>query len=357
MRRDYIRAGLLAGTAVALALAACGAEGETPAAPTPSQAYFPVQRCVNLANALNAPVEGDWGYRIEDSHLDVIKAGGFDSVRVLIDWHSHADAEPPYRIDPAYFERIDHVASASLEAGLAVIIDMHDYNALYADPETHGPRATEIWRQIAEHYSDAPPELIFEPVNEPRDALSGIVWEALAGDLVRAIRKSNPTRTIILGGDNWSSLYGLTRLHLPDDPYLVATFHYYEPYEFTHQGADWFDDPPPAGRPWGTTGEQRAVEGHVAEGAAWGRDNATPVFLGEFGAFEAATASSRRDWTRTVREAAEAEGLPWCYFDFTTGFGVWDRETQDWIPEVAEPLGVGGGAGRANADGVPALRR
>src|SRR5690606_16602063 len=55
--------------AVVAAAAGCSRADSAPAAPAPSQAYFPVQRCINLANALNAPNEGDWGYRIEAEHL------------------------------------------------------------------------------------------------------------------------------------------------------------------------------------------------------------------------------------------------------------------------------------------------
>ncbi len=347
------------------ALAACGEAGEgprvsgasgssgaaarAPGAPAASRAYFPVQRCINLANALNAPNEGEWGYRIEEEHLRIIAAAGFDTIRVLIDWHSHTETGAPYRVDPAYFVRIDEVIRQGFASGLNVIIDMHDYLDLYSTPRAHRDRTLAIWRQIAERYADWPQELIFEPVNEPRDALSGAVWEALAADLVRTIRVSNPTRTIILGGDNWSSLAGLLRLRLPDDPYLVATFHYYTPHEFTHQGADWHDDPPPVGLRWGQERERAVLRAQMDEAAAWAAANRTPVFLGEFGVFRAADLSDRAAWTRAVREGAEVNMMPWCYFDFTAGFDAYDRETGRWIPEIAAALNTAGSA--------PTLRR
>lgn len=340
---------LIVAAALAAALTACSDADTAPAAPVASGAYFPVERCINLANALNAPNEGEWGYRIEEDHLRIVADAGFDTVRVLIDWHSHAGEAAPYTIDPAYFARIDEVIAQSFAQGLSVIIDMHDYLALYADPEAHRERAVAIYRQIAEHYADYPPELIIELVNEPREALSDVTWEALAADLVAAIRESNPTRTLIVGGDNWSSLYGLQRLHLPDDPYLVATFHYYEPYDFTHQGGDWFDDPPPVGLRWGSPAEQAELRRHMDAAGEWAKENRTPVFLGEFGAFRAADADSRAAWTKAMREGAEANDMPWCYFDFAAGFGAWDPETQSWAPEILAAL--------RSADRPPTLRR
>jgi len=324
------------------ALAACSADDAPTAAPSPSRAAFPVERCVNLANALNAPVEGEWGYVIEDQHLQAIAAAGFDTVRVLIDWHSHAGEAPPYAVDPARFERIDAVIEQAFAAGLTVIIDMHSYTALKDDPDRHGPRAVAIWRQIAAHYRDYPESLIFEPVNEPIRRLSGERWFALADRLVAAIRETNPTRTIILGGDDWSSIEGLMRLRLPDDPRLVATFHYYAPYEFTHQGARWFEGAPPVGRGFGAPHEREAVRRDMLRAAEWSARNRTPVFLGEFGAIRHAALDDRAEWAQTARAAAEEAGLAWCWFDFAAGFEAYDPAREAWIDPVLEALIPGG---------------
>lgn len=320
-----------------LALAGCGASAPAPA-PQDSQAEFPVKRCINLANALNAPVEGEWGYRIAETDLQTIAAAGFDTVRVAIDWHSHTSDDGPYVVDPDYFARIDEVIDQSLAAGLNVIIDMHDYDALKREPELHAARAVGIWRQIAERYQDYPDSLIFEPVNEPIYELSGERWFALAERLVAAIRETNPTRTLIIGGDDWSSLDGLMRLKLPDDPYLVATFHYYEPFDFTHQGAEWFEGAPPVGTGFGTQREIRAVQRDMTRAAAWARRNRTPLFLGEFGAIAKAPLDARARYARTVRKAAEANGIAWCYFDFAAGFEAYDQNADDWIPPMREAL-------------------
>ncbi|WP_022696506.1 glycoside hydrolase family 5 protein [Euryhalocaulis caribicus] len=327
----------------ALAVAACGAEfapdvSEAPVAPTASRAEFPVQRCVNLANALNAPVEGDWGYAITQGDLQTIADGGFDTVRVLIDWHSHALEAAPYTVDPERFARIDEVIAQAFEADLNVIIDMHSYTDMKDRPDFHAPRVLAIWRQIGERYRDYPDSLIFEPVNEPIRKLSGEKWFALAEELVDAIRETNPARTIILGGDDWSSVEGLMRLRLPDDPYLVATFHYYEPFDFTHQGASWFKNAPPVGTGFGASHEIEAVQHDIAKAQDWAERNRTPVFLGEFGPIRHGETADRAVWTKTVREAAEAGGMGWCYFDFTAGFDIYDSDAGDWVAPVHAAL-------------------
>ena len=50
----------------------------------------PVDRCMNLGGALEAPNEGDWGYTIRAEDLETIKAAGFDTVRLPVRWDVHA---------------------------------------------------------------------------------------------------------------------------------------------------------------------------------------------------------------------------------------------------------------------------
>src|SRR4051794_25399343 len=64
-------------------------------------------RGINLGNALDAPQEGAWGVKLEDSYFRVIADAGFGSVRIPIRWSTHAESTPPYRIEPDFFGRVD----------------------------------------------------------------------------------------------------------------------------------------------------------------------------------------------------------------------------------------------------------
>jgi endoglucanase len=48
------------------------------------------------------------------------------------------------------------------------------------------------------------------------------------------------------------------------------------------------------------------------------------VFVGEFGAYSKADSASRVTFTRTMRDAIEARGMHWAYWEFAAGFGVYD---------------------------------
>ncbi len=320
---------------LALFLSACG-ERVSRAQPAPGPAGF--KRCVNLANALNAPNEGEWGYVIRKADLQRIAAAGFDSVRVVIAWQHHAAAQAPFTIDPVFFARIDEVIQQAQGFGLGVVIDLHDDTALYQRPRAEWQRTLAIWEQIARHYAKASKSLVFEVLNEPQDKMQGALWQAFAQEALSRIRPSNPDRWIILGGDNWNSLDGLARFAPPDDDHVMLTFHYYDPYAFTHQGATWFEGAPPAGRPWGSASERRALERAFDRAAALAQKYHMPLWLGEFGATTATAVAQRAKWTRAVRLAAQSRGMGWCYFDFATEFGVYTPQGERWIWPVRRAL-------------------
>jgi len=124
-------------------------------------------RTVNLANALEAPNEGDWGLMLQEEYFQLVKEAGFTAVRIPIRWNAHAGTSAPYIISPEFFDRIDWAVEQALSRGLAVVLDLHHYDELMLDPINHKERFIGLWQQIAEHYQDYPDELVFEFLNEP----------------------------------------------------------------------------------------------------------------------------------------------------------------------------------------------
>lgn len=334
--------GLAAGAA--LAQGAWQAWGGPPAAaPVASQAYFPVSRCINMGNALEAPVEGTWGYAFRQQDFARVRNAGFDTVRIPIKWSAHAAASPPYRIDPAFFARTDQIMTWAVSAGLNVIINVHHYDELYTDPDRHEPRLDALWAQIAGRYRNAPPGVMFEVINEPREAFSGPRVNAAQARAVSIIRQTNPTRTVILTGDQWGSLEGMDNLQLPRDPFVVATVHYYGPYEFTHQGAEWLPNPPPPGRNWPLPGEIAQLNRDMDSVARWQNRLGVPVLLGEYGVDAAVPDRLRAAWTRDVTAALDARGIAWCYFNFSGGFPIYNVASESWNRPILQALGLSPG--------------
>lgn len=62
------------------------------------------------------------------------------------------------------------------------------------------------------------------------------------------------------------------------------------------------------------------------------------MWLGEFGVNSAADTASRAAWTRAVRAEAEGRGMAWAYWEFGSGFGVYDRTAGAWNEPLKQAL-------------------
>lgn len=298
-------------------------------------------RGVNLGNALEAPREGEWGMVIEDEFFKIIKSGGFQSIRLPIRWNAHALEESPYTISPEFFQRIDHLVGLALEQDLFILLDFHHYGDLLESPQTQHERFLSIWDQIARHYQNYPEEVFFEVLNEPNGLFGNLYWNDYLNDALDVVRQSNPDRMIVVGGGNWNNFSSLSSLDLPEnDRNIIATFHYYLPFSFTHQGAEWAAGSEAwLGQTWdGSEFEQRSVRTDFDQALRWSQTTRRPVFMGEFGAYSRADMDSRARWTAFIAREAEQRGFSWAYWEFGAGFGVYDREVNRWIEPIWKAL-------------------
>ncbi len=186
-----------------------------------------LSRTLNIGAVYEVAKDETWANDFAPEDLDDIATQGFTAVRIPIRWSDWTGPEPTFSIDLTIFQEIDAVVERALENDLSVIIDVHHFEELDANPDTEAERFLAMWFQIAEHYQDMPPSVVFEVSNEPHDRFSGQVLNDLLAQAVEVIRRSNPDRTIMVGPDQWYSPLRLDTLDLPDDDNLIVTVHYY----------------------------------------------------------------------------------------------------------------------------------
>jgi endoglucanase len=338
MRRIFVPMGILLATLAALL--------DTPAAEpaakmSAGEANKKLGRGINLGNALEAPKEGAWGVTLKPEYFQAIKEAGFDTVRLPVKWSAHAGADAPYTIDRAFAERVDWAIDQALANKLNIIVNVHHYDEMDADPDKHLARLIGLWEQLAARYKDRPAGVYFELLNEPHGKLSAEKWNPAIPRLLAVVRKTNPHRPVIVGPDQWNGVRALEKLELPrDDRNLIVTVHYYDPFEFTHQGATWVKGADRwKGRKWtGSESEQEAVRKSLGRAAEWAKKHDRPIFLGEFGAYQEADMESRARWTRFVSREASRLGFSWAYWEFSSGFGAYDPRTDKWRDPLKSAL-------------------
>jgi endoglucanase len=212
-----------------------------------------------------------------------------------------------------------------------VVVDVHHYDELCADPAGHADRFVAVWSQIADRWADRPPTVHFELLNEPHPPMTAGEWNRLLAAALAVVRRSNPDRVVVAGPAAMNTIDALADLDLPGDDRLIVTIHYYEPFAFTHQGAPWWPGAEHwVGTTWGSPTDRDAVKADLQWLAAWARRRDLRVFIGEFGTYQRADSRSRVAWTTHVRTIADQLDMAWCYWDFGTDFGAYDPATNAW---------------------------
>ena len=279
-------------------------------------------RGINLGNVLSAPIEGNWAAAAEEQYFIDVAAAGFTNVRIPIDFFgtrttgdtsvysstagtagNYTGTSSDYVVSSVYLDRVQQVVNWSLNQGLVTIIDLHGstlnsefiftFNSgesEYTHP-TSAKRAADndkfraIWAQVADRFKNHPDNLLFEVINEPYFHMSKTDMDTLNTDILAIIRASggsNGTRNVIITGGTSASHQAPLQIEpsiISSDSYLIATFHYYQPFNFTSSSADSRDN-----ESWGTAQDKGLLTTRFNEVYQWALTNQIPVFLGEFGA-------------------------------------------------------------------------
>lgn len=184
---------------------------------------------------------------ITRADIDQIASWGMDHVRLPFDSPLFEEPEKPFSYLEEGFRRMDDCLRWCKEAGLNLILDMHEApgfafgspesNTLFDSPAMQ-ERYVALWTEIARRYQGEGKNLTFELLNEVVER-GPERWNLLAGRVIRAIREVSADRTIVVGGIQYNSVNALKDMPIFQGPDIVYTFHMYEPFCLTHQHASW----------------------------------------------------------------------------------------------------------------------
>ncbi len=288
---------------------------------TPHEAIPLIQKGINLGNTHEPPVEAGWNNpRAEEYYFDLYKEAGFQLVRIPVRWDYYTGKTPPYKVSESWLKRIEEVADWGLERGLFVIINSHHDDWIKQSYTTENKaRFDSIWTQISKHFKDKPEQLIFEVLNEPH-GLTKAQNDDMHARILSIIRKTNPTRLVIFQGHNWGGSDELLTAAIPEDDYLIGSFHSYDPYLFGLEGQG----------TWGSSSHYLQLENKFKAVSNWSATNNVPVFLGEFGALSKADYNSRMRHYRAYVEFSLKYGFAFAAWDDGGDFRIMERQQKTW---------------------------
>ena len=275
--------------------------------------------------------------RFKTRHFKLIKEGGFDTVRINL--YGFVPMNERYELPESWFKTLDGLVEGALEQKLNVVLDAHDYELCGRDAPGCRARLMAFWTQMSEHFKNAPNTVLFEILNEPNRAVDSS-WNSMHAEALGIIRKTNPSRNVLIGPAFWNNFSWLNKLELPtNDRHIIVSVHYYEPHRFTHQGASWSPEfTNLSGINWGTPADLAKIEKDFDAVQAWSQKHDRPIFLGEFGAYDKAPQEARIQYTAAVARAAEKRGWAWTYWQFDSNFIVYDIDNDRWNEPIYRAL-------------------
>jgi endoglucanase len=325
--------------------------------PTPlTERQLAFKRAQSLSNGVSVSwFEQTWNKNVlsqkplTTTDFKLFKKLGFKSIRLPVAFQYFNDAGiPPEKV----FAQIDEVLKQCKLYGIKLIIDYHYGKLNDSNYLTETPKVIALWLNLTKRYiKESRDNLFFELYNEPPH-MNPKVWKDAAYNIVTAIRGVDKNRTLIVGASNFNSIYELSRMERLADENIIYTFHFYEPFFFTHQGADWVGDqvatigvpfpynaktyPPINPKVIGTWGEnnyyqykndgnEQSVHDKLQIVKNWSNKYGVPVLCGEYGVFNKYTdADSRCRYIKAVRKNLKAINMPGILWDYNTNFSIFN---------------------------------
>ncbi|MDR0289603.1 MAG: glycoside hydrolase family 5 protein [Treponema sp.] len=289
----------------------------------------------------------------EQDFIDV-KSMGVDVIRLPVRMHSMTNGAPNFALDPLLLKFLDSAVNWAEKHELYLIIDNHSFDPVKPLEESVEGMLVSVWRQIAERYKNRSTYIVYEILNEPH-GISDRSWGEIQGKAIQAIRRadSNPERWIIVGGTDYNSIGKLSTIPNYSDEYLIYTFHFYDPFLFTHQGASWSSPSmePLAGVPFpydskrmpsvpsalrGTwiadslrnyyrDADVKTLRATLDRTVAFSKTRNVPIFCGEFGVFiPNSPPADRIKWYELTADMLDKRGIARTSWDYFGGFGIFN---------------------------------
>jgi endoglucanase len=283
-----------------------------------------------------------------EKDVATIQSLGFDHIRLPIDeeqmWKEDGSREAEA------FGLLQQCLTWCQAHNLRVIVDLHilrshhfnnEVKPLWTDPKEQ-TKFIALWKDLSKSLKPWPNQMVaYELMNEPV-ADDHEEWNRLLARVVDSVRAWEPKRTLVIGSNRWQSADTFDALRVPEnDPNILLSYHFYEPFTLTHYQASWTDlkdMKEPVQYPGqivvgGTTPEGRRVydrEKLVAmmqKPIALSRKLGLPLYCGEFGAIYKAPYDSRVAWYKDMVSIFKEYGIGYANWNYKAGsFGVVDTQ-------------------------------
>ena len=313
---------------------------------------FEIKNGVNISHWLSQSEQRGERRKTYFTRPDVehIASLGYDHIRIPID-EVQMFTEDGQKESEA-FALLHNALGWCAEFNLDAVVDLHilrshyfnaDEKPLFTDPKAQ-EQFYECWRQISSELKKySVDKVAYEPMNEPV-ADDPEIWNIIVNRCAEVIRQLEPRRTIIMGSNRWQSFSTVKDLRVPeDDPNIIISFHYYNPFLLTHYQASWTnvkDLDVPVHYPGQLIADTDldAAGTHASEGrkiynidvmekdflqvVEIAKKHHLKVYCGEYGCITGAPEEDKIRWYTDLCTLFDRYGMARANWDYKGGFGI-----------------------------------
>jgi endoglucanase len=321
-------------------------------------AQVPFSRGVNITSWFQTSGAREIQFsKYSKKDFENIKKLGCDVIRLPINLFYMTDGEADYTVDTLLFKFLDQVVTWAEELNMYLILDNHTTDDMASKNHDLEAVLSGVWKQIAGHFKDRSSYIIYEIMNEP-NGITTAAWGKIQQTAIHSIREADSVHTIIVGASAWNTYNELKLLPLYTDNKLIYTFHFYDPFIFTHQGATWpvpslgplsgipfpynADSMPPLPDALKGTWIENSYKNYNNEGTVahvkelidiavdFQKTRNAALYCGEFGAYiPNCRDTDRIYWYSEVRKYLEENGIAWTTWDYKGGFGLFEKGSDE----------------------------
>ncbi|MCC4214421.1 glycoside hydrolase family 5 protein [Leeuwenhoekiella parthenopeia] len=287
--------------------------------------------------------------------LQLLSQEGINNIRLPVDLNFFFENanENELKEFKKWIKRITRYAS---KHKMALILSNFNHHLSQENYKSQGKLISKNWLQLLDFLNDKHllyPELYIDIVNEP--VLYPKEWEETAKNIITSIRTSHPEVIIVCGASNYNSIYELSRMQPLPFKSIIYSFHFYEPFIFTHQGTTWTGNqnattgipfPYPDSteviqmpqlsekamgtegainyRDYSQTGTYQAIRDKLSLLNTWRSTYGVEVWCTEYGVTQNADKQSRIKYLKAVDEVLKELSIPGYIWEYKGNFGIDD---------------------------------
>lgn len=328
------------------------------AANPPINPTFKISKGTNVAHWLSqSQKRGNLraAFFTEDDVIQ-IKSMGFDHIRLPIDEEQMWDENGNREVEA--FDLLEKAVNWCKTHQLKVIVDLHilrshHFNAkekpLWTDPREQ-LKFFDLWKDLSSTLKQFPNDLLaYELMNEAV-ADDSELWNNLLNKALASIRTIEPHRTIIVGSNRWQSVDTFNDLKIPkNDPNIILSFHYYDPFLFTHYKTSWTElknysgpvsypgiilkqskikkfkgDAKEIAKKWaGKSFDANHFQKHIQQAIDKAKKLNLSLYCGEFGVYHTAPKKDKLKWLEDLVYIFQKNGIGYANWNYkSTEFGL-----------------------------------